>query len=105
MSNDNRDRPRAAAPLLEPIRVRELWFFMPGGPPLPMSNSGGGRGKIAAREKEGTRITIQFEPWLRHHRVREVVHGKLKVEFCIPESAVVYVPEDQPAEPEPERKA
>jgi hypothetical protein len=105
MSNDNRDRPRAAAPLLEPIRVRELRFCVPGGRDVPLTNTGGGRGSITARDKEGTKITIQFEPWQRHHRVRELQNGKLRLEFCIPESWVLYIPEDQPAEPEPERKA
>jgi hypothetical protein len=100
MANDERNRPQAPpAPRttsspLEPIRVRELRFCVPNGRDVPLRGTNGGRGSIKAGERStGEVITIQFEPWQRHHRVREVSNGEVN-EFCIPESWALYVPEE-----------
>lgn len=102
MANDDRNRvpqtapaPPARAPSspLEPIKVSELRFCTPGGRDVPLAGTNGGRGSIKAGERlSGEVITIQYEPWQRHHRVREVAaNGEVK-EFCVPESWALYVP-------------
>lgn len=90
--------PRAAA---EPIRIRELRFCTPDGRDVPLSHNEGGMSKILAGERKRTNtwVEIQFEPWQRHHRVREFSErpdnksAKLLVEFCVPESWACYTPE------------
>lgn len=94
MANDDRNRPArppALAPQLEPIRVRELRAQGPGINLPPPA-----RGTIlkAGEKATGETVTIQYEPWQRHHRVREIEAGRIKLEVCIPESWVTYVPEE-----------
>lgn len=91
MASDDRNRPpRTAAPQLEPIKVREL---RASGPSIILPSPY--RGIIKAGERPtGEVITIEYEPWQRHHRVREIEGGRLKSMVCIPESWVSYVPED-----------
>lgn len=97
MSTDERKTERPApAPRtpagMEPIKVKELWFATERDVPLSFSE-GGLRVIKAGRSRRSTMIEIQFEPWQRHHRVRELDDGKQLREFCVPESAVLYVPD------------
>ena len=97
MSNEKSPAPRAPAGM-EPIKIRELVFCVPEGRAVPLQNNDGGMSRILAGERKrsgGTWVEIQFEPWQRHHRVREFEWqgGKLMSEFCVPESWALYVPE------------
>lgn len=52
---------------------------------------------ITAKDKDGARVTIDFEPWQRHHRVREFARGgELVVEYCIHETHCDYEPLEAP---------
>jgi hypothetical protein len=77
------ERSPAAALAPKPIRIRELRFRQ--GTPFTTGN-------VVARTKDGVTVEIQFEPWQRHHRVREIVDGQVGSEYCIPESWAMYVP-------------
>jgi hypothetical protein len=96
MANDDRNRPAAPArpPGVEPIKVREL--RAQGSHVVLPPPARGGLLKAGARAS-GEFITIQYEPWQRHHRVREfegaIEGGKIKTEVCIPEGWVSYTPE------------
>ena len=102
MSDDR--KPSAAVPpmpdappkAVAAIRVRELRFQDEHNVPLT-ANEGGMRVITAGerRRSGGTWVEIQFEPWQRHHRVREYAErgGKLTSEFCVPEAWALYVPE------------
>lgn len=79
--------PRAA----EAIRVKELWLTDERN--VPLLQSEGGMRRILARERNGRTVEIQFEPWQRHHRVRELEDGRITSEFCVPEAWAIYVPE------------
>jgi hypothetical protein len=100
---DDRNTPKNTAPpappvprapsSMEPIRVRKIATLrLDDRIPEP------GRSNILQAGPRGSTtdtITIQYEPWQRHHRVREIdEHGKVKIEVCIPESWVSYVPEE-----------
>lgn len=68
-----------------PIKVRELRLR----PDVPITAN-----NIVARSKDGVTTEIQFEPWQRHHRVRETDEetGRVRSEYCVPESWCLYVP-------------
>ncbi len=101
MSDDRKSPPPPPMPDSPPkialaIRIRELRFQGEWNVPL-QKNDGGMRSILAGEQRRtgGTWIEIQYEPWQRHHRVREleVKGGKLLTEFCVPESWALYVPE------------
>ena len=88
--------PDAPPKIAAAIRVRELRFV--GEHNVPLAANEGGMRIITSGERRragGTWIEIQFEPWQRHHRVREYDErgGKLRSEFCVPEAWALYVPE------------
>lgn len=74
-----------AAVMAIAIKVRELRLRFD--VPITASN-------IVARSKDGVTTEIQFEPWQRHHRVREIDEetGRVRSEYCVPESWCLYVP-------------
>jgi hypothetical protein len=92
MADEQRKNPQPAARPAgpEPIHVRELRARREDDRiPAP------GRSNIlqAGRRQSGDTILIQYEPWQRHHRVREIGEdGKVKTEVCIPEGWVAYTP-------------
>lgn len=94
--------PPTATPLT-PIRVRALHFCIQGGRNVPLTGANGGVHVITAKAKGDRLIAIQYEPWQRHHRVTEYENGKVKIQFCVPESWATYVPDDPtlPEDPEP----
>jgi len=84
--------PRTPGPM-EPIRVSKIETLrVDDRIPSP------GRSNVLKAGLKGSTtdtIAIQYEPWQRHHRVREFdEHGKVKTEVCIPESWVAYTPEE-----------
>jgi hypothetical protein len=88
--------PRPATPprAAEAIRVKELWLYDERN--VPLQESEGGMRRILAgtsRRSNARHIEIQFEPWQRHHRVREFEDGRVTSEFCVPEAWAIYVPE------------
>lgn len=92
MANDDRKQMPRGVPVHgpEPIKVRQLRASGPGiSLPHPARNST----LVAGERSTGEVVTIQYEPWQRHHRVRELEGGKVKTEVCIPESWVAYTPE------------
>jgi hypothetical protein len=92
-ATDDRSRPppsRAPA-AMEPIKVRELRAKGPDTQLPPPARGGILR---ACTKGTGETITIQYEPWQRHHRVREIEGGVVKHHVCIPESWVAYTPEE-----------
>jgi hypothetical protein len=97
MASDDRSRPqtppapRTASSPLEPIKVRELRSK---GPDTTLPPPARGGLLKAGPRATGETITIQYEPWQRHHRVRELEGDKVKIEICIPEGWVAYVPEE-----------
>lgn len=98
MSNDTKPTAPRAPAGMEPIKIRELQFCVPEGRAVPLLNNDGGMTRIIAGVRTrtgGTWVEIQFEPWQRHHRVREYESkdGKLLSEFCVHESWALYVPE------------
>lgn len=80
----------------EPIRVRQL---QSSGSTVALPSPARGGTLLAGKRATGETIVIQYEPWQRHHRVREYEDGgdgklgSLKREVCIPESWVAYTPE------------
>jgi len=97
MANDDRkpQTPPAHAGPMEPIRVRELRARREDDRlPLPAKSNV----LRAGPRPGGGVIRIQYEPWQRHHRVREVSEaGRVTTEVCIPESWVAYTPDEGPA--------
>lgn len=94
MANDDRNRPQTAAPRPptpgEPIKVRSLWFEKEHHLPLSGSFSSTMKRQLIA----GETLAIQYEPWIRHHRVRELgPGGEVVREFMVPESWALHVPE------------
>lgn len=96
MSNDIKpgNQPPPAAPKVgEPIRVSELRFHSDHsngvnlGPPFTIN---GTTHVVQARKIGDDETRIQYEPWLRRHRVSYFKQGKLDAEVCIPESWVIY---------------
>jgi hypothetical protein len=94
MANDDRKQPAPAQrpPAgLEPIKVRQLRV---NGPGTALPPPGKGSMLTAGTRQTGETVTIQYEPWQRHHRVRAVSpDGKVMMEVCIPESWVAYTPD------------
>lgn len=85
-------RPAAA---MEPIRVKSL---RSSGPAVALPPPARGGMLNAGERPTGETITIQYEPWQRHHRVRALDHeGKVSLEVCIPESWVAYTPASEEA--------
>lgn len=95
------DKPKPSMPApprgAEATRVKELWLKNERDLPLLGSNGGMRVVRAGINVRSTTEILIQFEPWQRHHRVREYDNGKLRMEFCIHEGDALYVPE--PATP------
>jgi len=91
MATDDRNRPAAPAPRPpapgEPIRIRQLSFDRERHLPLSANTM---KRSLHASET----LTIQYEPWIRHHRVRELgPNGEVVREFMVPESWALHVPE------------
>lgn len=86
--------PPAAArtPGPEPIKVRELRTRGADTNLPPPAKSGM---LVAGTRATGEVVTIQYEPWHRHHRVREIDGDKIVREVCIPESWVAYTPDPE----------
>jgi len=84
--------PASAPRSPEPIRVKELWLTAERDVPL-LDSQGGMRIIKAGKGRSGTEVQIQFEPWQRHHRIRELESGQIRSEFCLPEGFAIYVPE------------
>ncbi len=78
----------------EPVRVKILYFDVPR--IVPLLDCDGTMKILAAgpgRKDKSMTIQIQYEPWQRHHRVREIDNGKVRSEFCVSEVGLVYVPD------------
>jgi hypothetical protein len=76
------------------IRVRALWF--PKEQTLPLLKNGGGQRVIVAGKDpkdDALVIQIQYEPWQRMFRIREIHDGVVRNEFCLSEVGTVYFPE------------
>lgn len=85
-------RPNPRPNSLEPIKVKELRFGVDGRS-LPLRDCDGTMMIVkAGKGRKGTLVEVQYEPWQRHHRVRETDDGKPISEFCVPESWALYVP-------------
>lgn len=84
--------PMATAPpkAVEAIPVQQLWLSTERNVPL-LDNEGGMRIIRAGRGRKNGLVEIQYEPWQRHHRVREIVDGVVRYEFCVHESEAIYV--------------
>lgn len=94
MANDDRNRPAAPRPPTpgEPIKVRELRFDREHH--FPLTSRSMRRSLVAGERGTGEVLEIHYEPWCRHHRVRELGDkGEIKSEFCVPESWALHVPE------------
>ena len=99
MATDDRTPKNAAPPAaarapssMEPIRVRQLRSR---GSDTNLPPPARGSMLVAGKRATGEAITIVYEPWQRHHRVREIGEdGAAKTEVCIPESWVAYTPEE-----------
>jgi hypothetical protein len=90
MATDDRNRIITSAQLPQPIKVRQL---RSAGPGTQLPPPGKGTMLAAGKRPTGETVTISYEPWQRHHRVREIDEdGVLKNEVCIPEGWVAYTP-------------
>lgn len=82
--------PRAPSPM-DPIAVRSIRSK---GPDTALPPPARGNMLTAGKRQTGETITIQYEPWQRHHRVRTVDSAGGVYEVCIPESWVAYTPDE-----------
>lgn len=86
--------PMATTPPRDPaaIRMSKLYLGTDRWTPL----HGGTMSAITAgpsKNHSGAVVEIQYEPWIRHHRVREIEDGKVRAEFLVHEHGVIAVPE------------
>jgi len=85
---------RVGAPHPEPLPAIELRFCVKDGRDinLPGASINGGKDIIRAGEHNGVEITIEYMPWIRHHRVRTLQGKKQLGEVMIPESWCSWTP-------------
>lgn len=86
--------PMSSAPpkTVEAVRVHKLIF--PAERVVPLRDCDGTIGHITAgkgRRHSGVTVEIQYEPWIRHHRVREIENGKVTIEILVSEQGVIAV--------------
>lgn len=84
--------PTSPPKAVEAIRVKALWLVEERNVPL-LDCEGGMRQITAGKSRKNTEVQIQYEPWQRHHRVRELENGRVRSEFCVPEAAALYTVE------------
>lgn len=85
--------PNAPPRQVEPIRVRELRFDRDRSVPLVGSDYDTRVIMAGQQRRSANTVEMQYEPWQRMYRVRELDGAKLVNEFCLPESWALYVPE------------
>lgn len=96
MTTDQRQPMPVAPKGYEAQRVKAIYFCQPNGRDLSgFPGSNGGLANVTAGERMGGTVEIQFEPWIRHHRVRYTSSGKV-LEWMVPESWCTFTPAEMP---------